>query len=127
MKSRGEVEELPTNRVMADEFMQFVGRDPGKFTFRELQIELAQDRGRRVPRSTLQKWMEVCNFAIKREGYTHFHLDKLRALTRFMNARGSRYEDFQIRWNAFITEVHTRGNCEQRESAEPIEVNCIRV
>ena len=111
----------------AEQFLEFVGKKKDTYTFRELQIELAGDRGRAVPRSTLQRWMEVCGMPISRPFYRQDQLQKLRALALFMNTKGATYKAFKAKWNELIAELYKEKNSDEGQFVRTVETECIRV
>ena len=109
-------------------------RNPGEtrdqpYGFRDLQQELGVVRGAKVPRTTLLKWMEVCNvpFRKRRGCYSAYELKKLGALCLHLSKYRS-YKQFQEEYNAHLRRYYEgKKKRDEERNSEPIEVNCIRV
>ena len=116
----------------AQQFAAFVDSRKDKYSFDELLLDLGVPRERKVPRSTLIKWLQELKFPVQKDGYTEFHRKKLAALAIYLRTQEKRkkrgtFSKFKIAWSEYQAHLRKQREVqnEQRESDRTVECECV--
>ena len=118
----------------AQQFAAFVDSRKDEYSFEELLLDLGVPRERKVPRTTLIKWLQELQFPVQKEGYTEFHRKKLAALALYLRTEEKRrkrgtFSKFKIAWNEYQKYLRKQREVqnEPRESNRTVECECVRL